>query len=1161
MINRVSKRMWAALFCALILLAFHTVFVSAQGSPNVEALLHDTHNDLYRTPSGTVTTNSDVILRFRTAANDVESVAIRIYSTGTQAQEIVPMTRVTTTPDGYDFWEYRLGVGENTTVYWYRFILSKGGASFYYEDDIRDSGGTYRLANEGGVGKLFYISSDFSFQLVVYDPEFYTPQWMRNAIIYQIFPDRFRNGDPSNDPTTGSEIFYGNLPLYFHDTWNEPMIDGRVVSAPNGQGGWYNSDFYGGDLAGITEKLDYLQSLGVTAIYLNPIFAARSNHRYDTADYLMIDPMLGTIDDFRTLVTEAESRGMVLILDGVFNHMSSDSENFDRYHRFDTVGACESTDSAYRSWFYFDDTPAVDGACSGVDDTQVNYTSWFNFDSIPKINALEAAALEYFVHGENSVEQTWLNEGIGGWRLDVAGDIDNGRDPNNLYWEEFRTVARSINSEAVIIGEEWGDASEWLLGDEWDSTMNYRLRRGILGFAIDSAYRDNDHREDTTIFALTPTQFNGVLGAIQEDTPPMAFNAMMNLLDSHDTSRLFFVAGNNAQTQRLAALTQFTLPGAPTIYYGDEIALDAPSVADSGNTLQDDPHNRAPYPWEDTEGSFYPAPDSDMLGYYQTLGAMRHDNPALREGAMITLLIDDATGIYAFLRIAPEVGNAALVVLNNSDSDQTVNVSFEGRLPYGLTLASVFEAEAISTDDGNAEITIPANSGNVWTVNSDNATFATPTAPTNIVVHGETGGIDITWDAVNTATEYVIYRSPVAVGGFERIASTTETSYTDADVANGYIYHYAIASIGENGLEGAMSSSTFAAPSSPVDRVFFVTDPSTELASREVTLSYGLVAEYSAAIAIEGVTDAEGQAGGVQAQAALSRLIADPDSLAWQNMTYTGEQDGADVYSVRLTTQAPATYNVLVRFSTDAGITWQTVTLEDSNDVPQLVVRAPDDTTAPDSPASVTIERASVSGVVVTWEAVTDDELAVYRLYRTDAATGETTLVTELAPDATTYTDVNVSDGQQLTYDVSAVDNALNESARVTSEAATVERALVAVTFIVTVPDYTPDDPPVHIVGDFDSEDFSLWNNSDPALTMTQVDATHWTITLYLPEGANLEFKFVRPLGSDGWGGVEKGSACNEIPNRRVQVVPDANGTMTIDDLVVTKWRDLDDCG
>ncbi|MFN8374276.1 MAG: alpha-amylase family glycosyl hydrolase [Anaerolineae bacterium] len=1154
--NLVSRGLWLMLLVMLSLPAFAAV---AQEPPNSAALLHDTHDDLYRTPGGPVPVNTDVILRFRTATNDVDSVAVRIYSTRAQAQDIIPMTRVATTPDGYDLWEYTLQVGEGTTVYWYRFILSKGGTAYYYEDDLRRESGEYMLANEGGPGTLFTSSPDNSFQLVVYDPEFYTPEWMRNAVVYQIFPDRFRNGDTSNDPQDGSEVFYGRLPLYFHETWNEPMVDGRVVSAPDGQGGWWGSDFYGGDLAGITEKLDYLQSLGVTAIYLNPIFLARSNHRYDTADYLMIDPILGTIDDFRTLVSEAQARGIVLILDGVFNHMSSDSMNFDRYHRFDTLGACESPDSEFRSWFYFDETPVAGGACNGGDGTFVNYTSWFGFDTIPKLNAFDRTARAYFVRGDNSVERTWLREGALGWRLDVAGDIDNGRDPANTYWENFRTVARFENPEAVVIGEEWGDASEWLLGDEWDSTMNYRMRRGILGFAINDDYRDNDSLGDTTIFSLTPTQFNGVVQALAEDTPPMAFYAMMNLLDSHDTSRLPFVLGNDPQLQRLAALTQFTLPGAPTIYYGDEVAIDAPSLVDGNGALQDDPYNRAPYPWTDTSGSFYPAPNDDMLSYYQMLGTMRRDNPALREGRMTTLVADDASGIYAFLRVAPESGNAALVVLNNGSAEQTVTLWLDRVLPYNLTMISPLTGSEIETSSGGVTVVVPANGGDVWTVTVTDSAFEAPQSPANVTAVGAVGSINLTWDASDGASSYVIYRSPVAVGGFEAVAISSEPSYTDQDVANGYVYFYAVASVGENGLEGVMSSSVFAAPSAPVDRVFFVDDVSRT--AREVTLSYGLLVDYSAGIVINGVTDAEGQGEGVRAEAALAPDGANPESLDWQPMTYSADQDEADIYTIALTPQVPGTYSVLVRFSTDAGINWQTVTFADSNSVPVLVVVASDDTTAPDAPATITMGRATVSGVSLSWEAVPDAALAVYRLYRIDVASGETSLLAEIAPDTTEYTDVDVTQGQQFIYGVSAVDSSLNESSPTVGEAVTVERASVAVTIIVTVPENTPNDPPVHIVGDFHTEAYSLWNNSDPELQMTQIDDTHWQITLYLAEGSTIEYKFVRPTGSDGWGGVEKADDCSEISNRRLQIVPDANGEMLVNDLEIAKWRDLDGCG
>ncbi len=1129
--------------------------VAQDASIEREALWHDSRDDLYRTPGGAAPLGTTITLRLRAAAGDLDSASVRVYRSADQSQTLLPMTVTATTPDGYDLWEAAVDVGQRATVYYYRFLVTKGDETLYYEDDTRPGGFDYVEANKGGVGTVYEQSPDLSFQISAYDPDFYTPEWMRNAVVYQIFPDRFRNGDTANDPVDGTATFYGELALLFHETWNETPVDGRLVQAPSGIG-YFNSDFYGGDLAGIIEKLDYLEALGVTALYLNPIFEARSNHRYDTADYFAIDPMLGDLETFRALVAEADARGMKIILDGVFNHLSSDSRYFDRYRRFVTNGACESVGSPWREWFLF--IPPRAGQPSACVDTPTGetfYTSWAGFDTIPKINSTLIETRRFFFLDDDSVARTWGREGIGGWRLDVANEIDDGRNPSDLYWEAFRTVVRDENPEAVIVGEFWNDASEWLLGDEWDSTMNYRFRRAIIGFARDEDFLDNDGR----IPALTPSAFDAQIRSVAEDYPPMAYYALMNLLDSHDTTRVLSALDGDLALQQLAALAQFTLPGAPTIYYGDEIGIEAPSIPDAGGVLQDDPYNRAPYPWEDTSGSFYPAPNEDMLSYYQTLGTMRRDNSALREGSMTTLLIDDAAGIYAFLRVDTAAGNAALVVLNNSSSEQTVDLSAAGLLPNNLTLQSPFTEQQIDTGDGSLSVTVPANSGDVWTVTAANTAFDAPVAPENVVAQGDTGSINVTWDAADGAELYVIYRSPVAVGGFEMVAETPETTFTDTAVANGYVYHYAVASIGENGMEGTMSGSAFAAPSSPVDRVFFIDADSTT--AREVTLSYGLSVDYEAAIDIVGVTDAEGQAEGVRAEAALATDSDDAETLDWQPMTYTGEQDGADVYSASLTPQTPGTYDVVVRFSTDAGINWLTTTVGDSAALPLLVVLASDDTTAPDAPATITMGRAMVSGVSLEWEAVPDEGLAAYRLYRTDTATGETVLLAELTSDTTSFTDVNVTQGQQLSYAVSAVDSALNESTQIAGDTVSVERASVAVTFVVTVPEETGSEPPVHIVGDFRTEAYSLWNNNDPALEMTQVDDTHWSITLFLAEGSTIEYKFVRPLGSDGWGGVEKAEDCSEIANRRAQIVPDADGNMTVDDLVVVKWRDLGACG
>ncbi len=421
------------LLIAALLPAAAPVTRAAQGIDQA-ALLHDSRSDLYRVPLGAVPIQTTVTLRFRTAADGVDSVTALVMDDFQQTQTALPMAVVATTPDGYDLWEAALDVGKTPTIYHYSFLISGGGDVLYYEDDTRPGeAGAFYPANEGGPGAAYTQSPGLPYQITVYDPGFYTPEWMRNAVVYQIFPDRFRNGDPSNDPTDPAITFYDNQHPIMHQTWNESPVDPRQPGMYQNQ---WNLDFFGGDLAGITEELDYLQSLGVTAIYLNPIFEARSNHRYDTADYKTIDPYLGTLEDFQTLVSEAQQRGIVLILDGVFNHLSSDSPFFDRYHRYPDDGACESLQSPYRNWFFFV-PPKGEQPAACVDNPQgaTYYTGWAGFDTIPKIDNSSPGPRLYFYLGRRSVVATWGAEGIGGWRLDVGGDIDPGG-PANDFWED-----------------------------------------------------------------------------------------------------------------------------------------------------------------------------------------------------------------------------------------------------------------------------------------------------------------------------------------------------------------------------------------------------------------------------------------------------------------------------------------------------------------------------------------------------------------------------------------------------------------------------------------------------------------------------------------------------------------------------------------------------
>ena len=479
---------------------------------NVEwdGLFHDSRSTLYRTPGGAVPAGTPVTLRLRAFHNDLSQVMLRIYDLNANGQRIVAMT-----PEATDVSCYQVGLEEKSCDYWavtitepspnnlwYRFIVSDGTDTDFYADNT--------TALDGGVGSPSEDAIDNSFALMVYDPSFSAPEWASDAFVYQIFPDRFRNGRSNNDAKTGDiryddpvqALKWGTLPEGYCRNYTDgntncpwrfdttPPADSPTKEQPRGR------DYMGGDLKGVDQYLDYLQSLGVNAIYFNPIFDAGSNHSYDTQDYYKIDPYFGTQKDWENLVKHATQRGMRIILDGVFNHLSSDSPLFDRYHHYPTVGACESADSPYRSWFVFrppnGNEPSV-CAPSTPGGTDTYYDGWFGFDSIPVINKSNPAVQEYFLTADNSVTNYWLEQGASAWRMDVMGDASFPAG----YWETFRDEVKGTKSDALIIGELWQKDStllRFLRGDRADTTMNYRLRDFVLGFLAPGPFDLRDSR-------------------------------------------------------------------------------------------------------------------------------------------------------------------------------------------------------------------------------------------------------------------------------------------------------------------------------------------------------------------------------------------------------------------------------------------------------------------------------------------------------------------------------------------------------------------------------------------------------------------------------------------------------------------------------------------
>ncbi|HMN62636.1 MAG TPA: glycoside hydrolase family 13 protein, partial [Anaerolinea sp.] len=504
------------------------------------------------------------------------------------------------------------------------------------------------------------------------------------AVIYQIFPDRFRNGRKNNDANTGDVRYddpvlalpWGTLPEGYCRNYADgatncpwrfdttPPADSPTKEQPRGR------DYMGGDLKGVDQYLDYLQSLGVTALYFNPIFDAASNHGYDTQDYYRIDPYLGTQKDWENLVKHADQRGMRIILDGVFNHLSSDSPIFDRYHHFNSVGACESLTSPYRAWFVFRDVPAGTGTCAGsAGANSAAYDGWFGFDSIPVINKSNQDVQNYFLYGKDSVTKHWLKEGASGWRMDVMGDASFPAG----YWEGFRGVVKTTDKNALIIGELWQKDStllRFMRGDRADTTMNYRLRDAVLGFLTPGSFDSKGFADSGRV--ISPSEFAARISSIREDYPDAAYYSLMNLVDSHDTERILwtltpgtdtradkeFNAANLADgknRQKIASLIQFTMPGAPTVYYGDEV----------GQTGDDDPDDRRTYPWKDAGGN----PDQSMFKHYQSLTKLRSQYPALTDGDIRVLLADDAAATVAYGR--KTTGQAAVVVINRGAQAQT----------------------------------------------------------------------------------------------------------------------------------------------------------------------------------------------------------------------------------------------------------------------------------------------------------------------------------------------------------------------------------------------------------------------------------------------------------------------------------------------------------
>lgn len=537
-------------------------------------------------------------------------------------------------------------LGDVSTPVEMRFEKSENGFSVYTADYVFDAAGIYyyrfEMRNRDGVwyygrgenGESVCGENLPEWQLTVYKLSYKTPDFAKGNIIYHIFVDRFNRADGVKTKRK----------YRLHESFSESP---EVVSA---DGKYYADDFFGGNFNGIREKLDYLEELGVGIIYLSPIFKAYSNHRYDTGDYLKVDELLGTEDDFKRLLDAAHEKGMKIILDGVFNHSGADSLYFNKFGTYDSLGAYQSKSSPYYDWYYFKKFPD-------------EYACWWGCDNVPDLNKSNKD-YRALVFGKNGVVEKWQKLGADGWRLDVVDELPI--DFVNLLIKKIK----SVNKDALVIGEVWEDASTkvsygelrpYLLGDQLDGTMNYPFMNAIIAYV-----RDGDEKF-----------FKDTVQSILENYPKETVYCLMNSLGTHDTVRIINAlsdvrAHGWSKTHKLgyklpdseyekakkklylASVLQFTLPGIPSIFYGDEAGLQG----------FDDPINRRPYPW----GS----EDKEILDHYRKLGRIRRENRAVFSGGFN---MRDENGLVAYERTSGD--DEILIAVNAGADDETLFINKE----------------------------------------------------------------------------------------------------------------------------------------------------------------------------------------------------------------------------------------------------------------------------------------------------------------------------------------------------------------------------------------------------------------------------------------------------------------------------------------------------
>ncbi len=546
--------------------------------------------------------------------------------------------------EGRQLWETKYAP-RYAGVHYYYFAYTQNGNRHY----IKRTNAHYGAVDEGDL-----------FQLTVYAGDYQTPEFLKGGVMYQIFPDRFYKSGKPHDNIPQDRVIredWGGTPYY------KPDENGHV----------WNNDYFGGDLEGIIEKLPYLQDLGITCIYLNPIFESHENHRYNTANYRRVDPMLGTNEDFQRLCTEAKKLGISVILDGVFSHTGADSIYFNKFNRYDNKGAFQGEESEYYPWYTFYNFPN-------------EYEAWWGIDTLPNVRENNEKYTRY-ICGKDGVLDYWISLGAAGYRLDVADELPDE------FLDNLNRCVKKHGKEKIVIGEVWEDASNkeaygikrrYLLGSQLDSVMNYPFREAIIGY----------------IKGMDAKEFRHRIMGILENYPKPTVDVLMNFVSTHDIERAInrfggescddkskdwmaekylndFEYAHGKAMLKCAMALMFFLPGVPSIYYGDEAGLQG----------YKDPFNRRCYPWgkEDTE----------LISYTKELGTIRRNNEVFRNGLLAFLPTQD--DVMAFARYRDGEGVAVQIYANRSTHTQTVELTpFANSYQVNTVLRGAMEGNTLT---------------------------------------------------------------------------------------------------------------------------------------------------------------------------------------------------------------------------------------------------------------------------------------------------------------------------------------------------------------------------------------------------------------------------------------------------------------------------------